>query len=632
MFAPEKPIDTLDKDILGRAAFAASLGNAILAYKAKDSVVASLYGSWGSGKTSLVHMMLDHIKNQSGTLSNDETPIVVQFNPWLYSDQNQLVTQFFRDMSVALQHKDTAKELQKIGEKLGVYAAFFRPLTLIPEPMVSTMATTLTSIFGMFGKGAKQAASAKKKGLNEIRQELDSLPSKQKRKLIITIDDIDRLTNIEIRQVFQMVKSLGDFPNTFYLLAFDRNVVVEALKEVQKGDGHEYLEKIVQIPFELPKATPSDLEKLFFSKLDEVVETIPEDYWDNNYWNHIYHAGLKHLFGNIRDISRFMNSYRFGYAFVGNEVNVIDFIAITAIQIFEYEVYEGIRSNKSLFTSIHRYRNSIDESADKEKNSAQFSEILERSKKLSTEQMEAFLSQLFPQIAYINTNYGSDSANKWRKGYRICSPDVFDTYFQLAIPNDQLSRNEIKSILSAASKAETFELILNDLIERGKLVQFLERMEDYTSADIPEENIGTIVSVLMDTGDKFPDVSEGMFDLGTPMRVQRILYQLSQRYKSHEARFNLYKKAMTSASHSLYIAVQTVGILEQEHGIRSSNPAQPETSRTVNAAQLKELEELVGQKIQGWADSGKLLSHSHLDEILYSWKYFCNEETVLKYA
>ena len=56
----------------------------------------------------------------------------------------------------------------------------------------------------------------------------------------------------EIRQMFQLVKLLGDFPNTIYLLAFDREVVVESLKSVQEGVGEEYLEKIVQIPFELP--------------------------------------------------------------------------------------------------------------------------------------------------------------------------------------------------------------------------------------------------------------------------------------------------------------------------------------------------------------------------------------------
>jgi len=36
------------------------------------------------------------------------------------------------------------------------------------------------------------------------------------------------------------------------LLAFDKNVVINALKKVQEGSGIEYLEKVVQIPFEIP--------------------------------------------------------------------------------------------------------------------------------------------------------------------------------------------------------------------------------------------------------------------------------------------------------------------------------------------------------------------------------------------
>lgn len=47
---------------------------------------------------------------------------------------------------------------------------------------------------------------------------------------------------------------MADFPNTVYLLTFDYDVVVHALSKVQYGDGKEYLEKIIQVPFEIPTA------------------------------------------------------------------------------------------------------------------------------------------------------------------------------------------------------------------------------------------------------------------------------------------------------------------------------------------------------------------------------------------
>lgn len=68
--------------------------------------------------------------------------------------------------------------------------------------------------------------------------------------------------------VFQLVKALADFPNTVYLLAFDYKVVIQALKKVQHGDGKEYLEKIIQVPFEIPAPSIDTIHKTLFSKLN----------------------------------------------------------------------------------------------------------------------------------------------------------------------------------------------------------------------------------------------------------------------------------------------------------------------------------------------------------------------------
>lgn len=61
MFKPDQPIKSYKEDILGRCPFAQSLGNAILSYKEKDSIVMGLFGAWGSGKTSIINMALEHI-------------------------------------------------------------------------------------------------------------------------------------------------------------------------------------------------------------------------------------------------------------------------------------------------------------------------------------------------------------------------------------------------------------------------------------------------------------------------------------------------------------------------------------------------------------------------------------------
>ena len=81
-----------------------------------------------------------------------------------------------------------------------------------------------------------------------------------------------------------MVKQVADFPNIIYILAMDREVVRRALQEVHNVDGNEYLQKIIQVPFEIPELRKSKLNSIFFSRLDEVVKEISDKIkWDDMY-------------------------------------------------------------------------------------------------------------------------------------------------------------------------------------------------------------------------------------------------------------------------------------------------------------------------------------------------------------
>ena len=79
------------------------------------------------------------------------------------------------------------------------------------------------------GKATEKAGEKSSKNLSAVKSELNILLRDIDTKIIIVIDDIDRLNNTEIRQIFQLVKSLADFPHTIYLLSFDKNVIINGL-------------------------------------------------------------------------------------------------------------------------------------------------------------------------------------------------------------------------------------------------------------------------------------------------------------------------------------------------------------------------------------------------------------------
>lgn len=421
MFKSDVPIKSCKEDILGRHSFAKSLGNAILSYKEKDSIVIGLFGSWGSGKTSIINMALEHVEFATKDKAVHEKPIILKFNPWNYSDQNQLISQFFEQLSVVLKRVDHAENAKKAGEKLETYASFFKPLSLIPT--IGPIASLISELLKNAGDTSKRWGEFKSNDLNSLRSELNRLLDNQPHKIIIVIDDIDRLNNTEIRQIFQLIKSLGDFPNTIYLLAFDKSVVINALKKVQEGSGDEYLEKVVQIPFEIPLISKKEVEHLLFGQLDSLIKDITEEKWDQIYWGNIYHSGLRYFFHNIRDVTRYINSLRFSFQMVKNEVNAIDFLAVTGIQVFIPEVYYGIRDNKDIFTGL---LGSIYGRSDTEKKQAETrcDEIIGRVNEPPQEILKDFLKRLFPKLEsiYGNMNYSSSFLEGWRKDCRVCSP------------------------------------------------------------------------------------------------------------------------------------------------------------------------------------------------------------------
>ena len=99
MLNPDLPITKNSEDILNRSTFANSLAKTLLQYSFSSSLTIGLYGEWGSGKTSLLNMVLETVE------SKDSNTVILRFNPWLCSNSKQLITQFFKQLSAAIKLK-----------------------------------------------------------------------------------------------------------------------------------------------------------------------------------------------------------------------------------------------------------------------------------------------------------------------------------------------------------------------------------------------------------------------------------------------------------------------------------------------------------------------------------------------
>lgn len=601
-FSSDSPLLDPANDMLGLAPFSRLLAQSISGMCPKEGIVVAINGAWGSGKSTALNFVLHYVENEY-----EEHPIIpIHFNPWWFSGREDLTRLLIGQIRARLGDKD-------YGELKGKLADFTDLITRIP---------------GVPGKDAGEFIADKLRGepdLVSLKNRIDDLLQSSNSKILVVIDDIDRLAPEEICDLFRTIKATGKFPNVIYLLAFDIDVVVHSLERTFIDNGHDYLEKIVQVPFALPMPDKVSLRKLLFLNLNQLISDMDESSFDTAYWTNIYFGGIDHFIATPRDVIRLINVLRATYPCVKNEVNPVDFFAIESIRVFMPKLYDEIRRHQDLLAgAFDDARNTS--TIEQRKN--MFDAWLKLIPEDGRDYAIKLLSLVFPKFGstFGEANYGSDWLRGWRKELRACSPDKFPIYFQFAVSADSISKMEIDAVLDSAEDSGKFgEMLLmhaRQIRSDGisKIRAILEYLQDYTEKDIREQNISPIISALFCIGDQLllkSDEPLGILDFGNDIRISRLIHQLLHRL-SEQTRFEVAFAAIQEGS-AIYVIVHETAIWGQEHGKLGREKPYPEERRTFTSEHLKTIEDLVVDKIEEAAEDGSLISAPSLIRILYSW-------------
>jgi predicted KAP-like P-loop ATPase len=630
MFDADRPIISSSQDRLGRSQFAKYLARCMLDHKTPESLSLGLHGGWGSGKTSLINLVLEELRLAASNMFDDEKPIILNFSPWSYSGQGQLVYGFFRRLSSELRQATHLENAADIIYLLELYVSFF---THQPVPkLLQIKPRLLTQLKKTFSR--KQGAYAWESGLDpiQVKNELNQLLKNQKHKIIIIIDNISRLEPAEINQIFQIVKSMGDYNNTIYLLSYDKTQMLHAINQIHADEGNEYLEKLVQLPFEVPPISTQDLENLLFDRLQRIVTLVAEEAWNKTAWADIYYSSIKYFFSTCRDITRFTNTLSFSFTRVKDVVNPVDFVALTAIEVFAPQVFYGIRDNKDLFTDLLDNVYVFDDEKLK-KDKARCDEILQRSDVISPSLLLTLLMHLFPRLHMIyhpdESFYHSETLA--RKNRRISCPDVFDIYFRLSIPMGHIPESEIKTLLALTSDEEAFTQALLRLNQDERVTQFLDALDGVALESVSTPHIKNIIGAFFDSADLFPEGEATLLSCDTMTRIHRICHQLLHRCPTTEERAGILQFAINKSSKSLYVIIHELTLQAQEH-IETDDTYLPIEHRDLTTEQLNNLQSLTVSKIAYWAQIGRLPEHPKLLPILYAWKNWGNEVHCRRYV
>ncbi|QSZ47924.1 P-loop NTPase fold protein [Arthrobacter sp. D5-1] len=421
-----------------------------------DSTVLGLVGPWGSGKTTVLNYITAEI---------DESIHVVHFNPWSFDDE-RLQAELYSAILDAFPNDDRDSLRKKAFDLVRRSAPALKAIPIVGTAAAETVREFMPS-----------------KSWDSAFQDLAASIWVATRKVLVVVDDVDRLLPNDLLLLMKTVRLLGRFPRVNYLLAYDRASTVKTLGSVLGGtDNAEiYLEKIVQYPLDLPEPQQKFLQKIVRNHLEPVLNSAsagmnggqtPKIRFESFYQDHMWTS-----LTTPRACRRYaMQAITFLGLADGN-VDPADFFALTFLRLFYPNLYKrlpGWVEDLSLdqgYVSQHKPAE-MDIWRDRMK-SCGYEE--------QTDELIEALSSLFPR-AFPGNGWGALGSR-----YRAYDREYFDRYFTFSLPagdvSDVLVHRDLDKILTGTIRSgdtcpETFDHPVEDV--RMKAVRKGKRHTDYT--------------------------------------------------------------------------------------------------------------------------------------------------------
>lgn len=538
---------------------------------------------------------LQHIQSER------EKSIVVRFEPWDFTDTNQLLNQFFIRLANELQSKGD-ECLTKIGEVIGHYAeaigkavecgsAAWDFLQIIPE------GGKLLSIFAKLSSlllGKKMQKKLDGRDVLKQKNQVIELLEKQSKHIIIVIDDIDRLSNEQIRYIFQLITSVAKFPNITYLLAFDKDIVVEALKGVQSGDGLNYLEKIIQVPIPVPDIRRSALHNILIQQLKEINNDFTDLGYNSEYWDRILALYVDPFIKHIRDINRLCNMLRFNLTSIATEIDFADMIAISVLEIHHPLVFEWIKNHKSVLTGENDFTRFGTNKSVKDWRT-HYTDVLEKmleeeGSETNVERLIDFLSKLFPRFGMIiGVSCEEDIMEQMNRNNRISSPSKFERYFVLDVDQLPYRTEDVHNIL-AYFDAKTIRTFLLEQEKRGTSYELLQDIQLHIIT-LTEERAKVLIRALSEVWIDLRVVHINYLPDSTKSYAHRMLLQLMERISYKNRKDFITELIQDADTRTLYTSAYIIHMVELGYGRMSANSEEDSTRQIITLNELISVED-----------------------------------------
>jgi predicted KAP-like P-loop ATPase len=198
-------------DTLQRRPFASRIANIICSQTDRSPIVISLNGEWGEGKSTVFGFLREEFHGRG--------IVCVSFNPWRYSGEDDLLKAFFLELATKLDDP-----LLNRGEKISAWAS--ANIGWLPRLLLAaTPSGVAEGVEGLLSRTAGWLTPT----IERLRERLRKKLCDNQKRIVILLDDPDRLDDGELFSLFRLVKLTADFEYTTFVLAMDYDAVAMAV-------------------------------------------------------------------------------------------------------------------------------------------------------------------------------------------------------------------------------------------------------------------------------------------------------------------------------------------------------------------------------------------------------------------